>query len=139
MAVKQCCGASAHTHSKPESGTTAHTFDNKVSVLGTLLALCITPSQSVIKGGCMMQYAACLAALSSETDDTLAALDQLDADSIEHAEFLATYHDQASDNCIFVLFEILVVCIIALLAVYTLTNQLRCMPETRSTWPLTWC
>lgn len=45
-----------------------------------------------------MQYAARLAALSSETADTLAAKDQLDADSIEHAEFLATYHDQASDN-----------------------------------------
>lgn len=64
----------------------------------------------------MMQYAACLAALSSETDDILAALDQLDADSIEHAEFLATYHDQASDNCVFVLLSILDVCIIALLA-----------------------
>ena len=45
-----------------------------------------------------MQYAARLAALSSEVDDTLVALDQLDADSLEHAEFLATHHDQASDN-----------------------------------------
>ena len=43
-----------------------------------------------------MQYAARLAALSTDIDDTLAALDQLDADSVEHAEFLATYHDQAS-------------------------------------------
>ena len=63
-----------------------------------------------------MQYAARLAALSSEIDDTLAALDQLDADNTEHAELLATYHDQARDNHIGVLFHILIVCIIALQA-----------------------
>ena len=121
--------------------TTAHIFDGTVSVLGTLLALCITPSQVVTKGGCVMQYAACLAALSNEIDDSVAALDQLDADSTEHAEFLATYHDQASNNRVFVLVQILVVCIIAYwptqVCIHT-PNRLRCsIAETRSAWPLT--
>lgn len=29
-------------------------------------------------------------------DETVAALDQLDADSLQHVEFLTTYHNQAS-------------------------------------------
>lgn len=45
---------------------------------------------------CCLQYAARLAALSSDIDNTCAALHQLDADMTEHANFLATYHDQAS-------------------------------------------
>lgn len=43
-----------------------------------------------------MQYAARIAALSSEIEETVAGLGQLDADSLQHAEFLSTYHDQAS-------------------------------------------
>lgn len=43
------------------------------------------------------QYVTRLAALSRDIDDTCAALDQLDADMTEHANFLATYHDQVAD------------------------------------------
>lgn len=87
-----------------------------------------------------MQYAARLAALSSESADILAALDQLDADSIEHAEFLAVYHDQASDNHICLLLQILVVCRVASTSAYwrhVLIVLGAVVLDTRSAWSLT--
>lgn len=45
----------------------------------------------------MLQFAAQMHALSTKVDDTVAAIEQLDADKTQHADFLATYHDQASE------------------------------------------
>lgn len=38
-------------------------------------------------------------------EETVAALDQLDADSQQRVEFLTTYHDQASYYCVRVSFQ----------------------------------
>ena len=45
----------------------------------------------------VLQYAAQAHALGNELDDILAAMDNLDADKTQHADFLATYHNQVND------------------------------------------